>query len=229
MEPGVSSQFTPFTDLEDMEDTVTTEDDAVEPAPTAVPTEEPMLGLQPLRFIGNLFDPEFRHARMFLGADASEMFTDDAHSRRMADDDYDRLTFRHALTMGQWATPAALGLLRASADLEAQLRRDLDTFADWDAAWDAQQLQNAIDASMAPEYTDAFVPDPADSADVAALPIVRLDAAEGACVICLDTLAAGDECLDFPCHHVMHAACSRRWFEAARTCPTCKRELFPAA
>jgi Ring finger domain len=67
-----------------------------------------------------------------------------------------------------------------------------------------------------------FVPDPADPEDVATLQVLTLEDETYRCCVCLEPQDAGDVHLGFRCGHVLHEACSRKWFEYGKTCPLCR-------
>ena len=45
------------------------------------------------------------------------------------------------------------------------------------------------------------------------------------CVICIEQVQVGDECITLPCAHQMHEGCGLRWLEKQARCPLCKMTL----
>lgn len=50
--------------------------------------------------------------------------------------------------------------------------------------------------------------------------------APGACSVCLETIATGDEVARMPCFHSFHSACVNNWLIARGTCPECRHQVM---
>lgn len=50
---------------------------------------------------------------------------------------------------------------------------------------------------------------------------------DGMCQICFDSMdqSSQDTVLTLPCGHAFHTACSQRWLQRSRMCPSCRYEL----
>lgn len=185
-----------------------------------------------MHYMGNVNDPSFRaeHGHMF-GFISGDV--DPERARLIQQDDDERMGIRAAL---QWSpnysfSPVWRGIPDHFDDGYSGDETDSDIDPDESPVerFNRRQIQRAIRNSLRPEFEPEFS-DPACRADVDAMTVKTLDDdTVPDCVICMEPMKSGDEYMDFPCKHVMHAECSKQWFVTARTCPTCKLELFPAA
>lgn len=75
---------------------------------------------------------------------------------------------------------------------------------------------------------------PAQGADIAALPTRKLAAAQGTdmqlgeqtkCLICLEQFADGDDVKTLPCLHFYHQRCVDQWLRTDNSCPVCKTPI----
>lgn len=49
------------------------------------------------------------------------------------------------------------------------------------------------------------------------------------CPVCQDDVKVGEKVAVLPCDHAFHKECISPWLERDRTCPTCRREVYPTA
>lgn len=75
-------------------------------------------------------------------------------------------------------------------------------------------------------YDPQFVPDPAAPEDVDRLPVSTVAELGDTCSICLEDMQIGDAHHDLPCDHVMHIACTTKWFQSGTRCPACNLSPF---
>jgi Ring finger domain len=182
----------------------------------------------PMHYMGNVNDPAFRaeHGHMFGYISENVDFE---RARIIDQDDRERTNFRAAL---QFSNTLFAGIPDYFDDGYSgdETESGIDPDESPTERFNRRQIQRAIRNSLRPEFEPEFS-DPACRSDVDAMQVKTLTEGETKpdCVICMEPMKAGDEHMDFPCKHVMHAGCSRRWFESARTCPTCKLVLFAAA
>lgn len=51
------------------------------------------------------------------------------------------------------------------------------------------------------------------------------DTSDGVCIVCLSSVAVGDQVLELPCSHIFHLSCVEEWLKRSLVCPVCKRDL----
>ena len=91
----------------------------------------------------------------------------------------------------------------------------------------AEEAVEAKEESMARERRALLVQDSAPAEPPAAAALADVDVPQ--CVVCLETLRAGDQVLVLPCMHMFHPLCIRPWLRHSQACPSQRSSHAPPA